>query len=61
MSEWSLPLLLAGLHEDIQHRLQTVRKSLDHPGTKGSACYPRLWVSSFLVFSARSFGLAAGS
>ncbi|MBK8116042.1 MAG: hypothetical protein IPK44_16880 [Candidatus Accumulibacter sp.] len=34
---WSLPELLAGLHEDIQHRLQTVRKTIQHPGTKGDA------------------------
>lgn len=34
---WSLPELLAGLHEDIQHRLQTVRKTMQHPGTKGDA------------------------
>jgi hypothetical protein len=34
---WSLPQLLAGLHDDIQRRLETVRKTLDHPGTKGDA------------------------
>jgi hypothetical protein len=32
-----LPKLLAGLHDDIQQRLETVRKTLDHPGTKGDA------------------------
>ena len=37
MKKWSLPQLLAGLHEDIQHQLQTVRESLSHPGTKGDA------------------------
>jgi hypothetical protein len=37
MNAWSLPELLAGLHEDIQQRLQTVRKTLAHPGTKGTA------------------------
>jgi hypothetical protein len=37
MSKWSLPELLAGLHEDIQNRLAIVRKSLGHPGTKGDA------------------------
>ena len=37
MSTWSLPELLAGLHEDIQQRLQTVRKTFGHPGTKGDA------------------------
>jgi hypothetical protein len=34
---WSLPELLSGLHDDIQHRLQTVRKTMQHPGTKGDA------------------------
>lgn len=37
MSKWSLPELLAGLHEDIQNRLAIVRKSFGHPGTKGDA------------------------
>lgn len=37
MSEWSLEKLLAGLHDDIQQRLETVRKSFGHPGTKGDA------------------------
>jgi hypothetical protein len=43
MSEWSLPVLLAGLHEDIQHRLRTVRESLSHPGTKGDAS-EKVWL-----------------
>jgi hypothetical protein len=37
MSEWSLSQLLASLHEDIQQRLAIVRKSFNHPGTKGDA------------------------
>lgn len=37
MSAWSLPDLLAGLHEEIQHKLKTVRKTLGHTGTKGDA------------------------
>ena len=37
MSQWSLPVLLAGLHEDIENRLATARKAFAHPGTKGSA------------------------
>jgi hypothetical protein len=36
-TNWSLPELLSGLHDDIQHRLQTVRKTMQHPGTKGDA------------------------
>lgn len=37
MSTWSLPQLLAGLHDDIQQRLETCRKSFAHPGSKGDA------------------------
>jgi hypothetical protein len=35
MSNWSLPQLLSGLHDDIQNRLRIVRSSLGHAGTKG--------------------------
>lgn len=37
MTDWSLSQLLAGLHDDIQQRLDTARKSFAHPGTKGDA------------------------
>lgn len=37
MSNWSLSQLLAGLHDDIQQRLEIVRRTLGHPGTKGDA------------------------
>lgn len=37
MSDWSLSRILAGLHEDIERRLQTARTTLAHPGTKGDA------------------------
>jgi hypothetical protein len=37
MSNWSLPELLSGLHDDIHRRLETVRKTIGHPGTKGDA------------------------
>lgn len=37
MSDWSLAQLLSGLHDDIQQKLETVRKSFGHPGTKGDA------------------------
>lgn len=37
MSTWSLQKLLSGLHDDIQLKLETVRKTLGHPGTKGDA------------------------
>lgn len=44
MSTWSLTQLLTSLHEDIQGRLQTVRKSFGHPGTKGDAS-ERVWLA----------------
>jgi len=34
---WSLSQLLAGLHDDIEHKLRTARRSFEHPGTKGDA------------------------
>jgi len=34
---WSLQVLLASLHDDIERRLETARKSFGHPGTKGDA------------------------
>jgi len=44
MSEWSLSVLLSSLHEDIQQRLATVRKTFGHPGTKGDAS-ENVWIS----------------
>lgn len=44
MSEWSLSQLLASLHEDIEQRLATVRRSFAHPGTKGDAS-ETVWIS----------------
>src|SRR3546814_997659 len=37
MTEWSLSVLLADLHNDIQQRREIVRKSLGHPVSKGDA------------------------
>lgn len=37
MTDWSLSQLLAGLHQDIQQKLEICRKSFGHPGTKGDA------------------------
>lgn len=37
MSEWHLSQLLSSLHDDIERRLDIVRKSFNHPGTKGDA------------------------
>lgn len=43
MAEWSLPDLLASLHDDIQKRLALVRKTFKHPSTMGDAS-ERVWI-----------------
>lgn len=43
MTDWSLSQLLSGLHDDIQRRLETVRKTFGHPGTKGDAS-EKIWL-----------------
>lgn len=43
MADWSLSGILSVLHEDIQQRLQNVRKTLGHPVTKGDAS-ERVWL-----------------
>lgn len=37
MSDWSISQILSVMSSDIQHRLEGVRRSLEHPGTKGDA------------------------
>ncbi|MDR4469656.1 MAG: hypothetical protein MRJ68_15410 [Nitrospira sp.] len=43
MSNWSLPKILAGLHDDIERRLAAARQLFGHPGTKGDAS-ERVWL-----------------
>lgn len=43
MTEWSLSVLLAGLHDDIQRKLETVRQSFGHSTTKGDAS-EKVWL-----------------
>src|SRR5439155_22316666 len=40
---WSLSQLLAGLHDDIEQRLKTSRKTMGHPVTKGDAS-ENVWI-----------------
>jgi hypothetical protein len=35
--EWSLPKVLAGLHDDIEKQLEIARKAFEHPVAKGDA------------------------
>jgi hypothetical protein len=37
MADWSLSVLLSGLHDEIQQKLATARKSFAHTTTKGNA------------------------
>ena len=46
MTTWSLSQLLSSLHDDIQERLEKVRKCLIHPGTMGDA-NETVWLELF--------------
>lgn len=46
MSDWSLIELLGGLHDDIQQRLATARKTFAHTTTKGNAS-ENVWLELF--------------
>ena len=49
MAEWSLLTLLAGLHDDIQQKLDTVRRSFGHPGTKGEGS-EKVWLEMLSTY-----------
>ncbi len=55
--EWSLSKLLAGLHDDIQQRLGTVRQTFGHPGTKGDAS-EKVWLELFQTYLPRRYQAA---
>ena len=57
MSEWSLTQLLSGLHDDIQQRLEIVRKNFGHPGTKGDAS-ERVWLELLQTYLPRRYQAA---
>jgi len=46
MSKWDLSVLLTSLHDDIHQKLETARKSFEHPGTKGDVT-ENIWLSLF--------------
>ena len=49
MAEWSLARLLSALHDDIEHKLETVRKTLQHPTVKGDGT-ERVWLELFETY-----------
>jgi hypothetical protein len=54
MTDWSLPKLLAGLHDDIERRLQTARESFGHPTAKGDAS-ANVWLELFETYLPRRY------
>ncbi len=54
MSDWSLPQLLAGLHDDIERRLATARQTFAHPVTKGDAS-ERVWLELLRTYLPRRY------
>lgn len=46
MTKWSLTNLLEGLHDDIHQRLETARKTMGHPVSKGDAS-EKIWLELF--------------
>ena len=59
MTQWSLAQLLTGLHEDIQERLERVRKSFGHPGTKGDAS-EGVWLQLLETYLPKRYLIAQG-
>jgi hypothetical protein len=57
MADWSLSQLLASLREDIQQRLAIVRKSFNHPGTKGDAS-ESVWIEMLEKYLPRRYQAA---
>jgi hypothetical protein len=49
MTDWSLSELLTTLHDDIQQRLQTVRKTFGHPVIKGDAS-EKVWLELLQIY-----------
>ncbi|MBX9825348.1 MAG: hypothetical protein K2Y27_10170 [Xanthobacteraceae bacterium] len=58
MAEWSLGGLLASLHEDIQQKLSIVRKTLNHPGTKGDAS-ENVWIEMLETYLPQRYQAAS--
>ena len=46
MSDWNLSTLLHGLHDELHQQLETARKTMGHPGSKGDAS-EAVWLELF--------------
>src|ERR1700680_3336506 len=58
MTDWSLPRILAGLHDDIEQRLATARKTFGHPGAKGDAS-EGVWLQLFQTYLPQRYQAAS--
>jgi hypothetical protein len=54
---WSLPQLLAGLHEEVQSRLDLSRKTMGHPVAKGDAS-EGVWLAMLQTYLPRRYQAA---
>jgi hypothetical protein len=54
MTEWSLPVLLERFHKDIEHKLDTARRSFGHSGTKGDAS-EEVWLEMLREYLPRRY------
>jgi hypothetical protein len=55
---WSLQQLLASLHDDIERRLETARKSFGHPVTKGDAS-EAIWLDLLQTYLPKRYQAAS--
>jgi hypothetical protein len=60
MSGWSLPNLIAGLHDGIEQRLKTARATMGHPGTKGDAS-EAVWLELLQTYLPQRYQAAAAT
>lgn len=59
MAEWSLQKLLEGLHDDIHQRLETARKAIVHPVSKGDAS-EGIWLALFEKYLPKRYQTVQG-
>ena len=57
MTDWSLSQILETLNETIQGRLDSARKSLSHPSTKGDAS-ENVWIDLFQTYLPKRYQVA---
>jgi hypothetical protein len=58
MTDWSLSVLLSGLHDDIQQKLAIARRSFAHPGTKGDAS-EEVWLEMLQAYLPQRYQAAS--